>query len=240
MAIWISKAFGKTIHPDSVGRILRRTGMSRQKARPVHPKTNAKAQERFQKKGLSEALTAAAQAKPGKRIRLFFQDEARVGQKGRTCHRWWVKGQRPPGVCDQRFDWTYIFATVKPATGAEFSLVLPTVSTVTMNLFLAEFAKTLAPDDHVVVVLDGAGWHASAALAIPDTITLVPLPPYSPERNPVERIWLYLRQRFLSLQLWPDRVAIIQACCDAWNALAADASRIKSLSCYPWIEKVTS
>ncbi|MEI6557722.1 MAG: transposase [Rhodospirillaceae bacterium] len=129
-------------------------------------------------------MTAAAKARPGKRIRLFFQDEARVGQKGRTCHRWWVKGQRPPGLCDQRFDWTYIFATVEPATGAEFALVLPTVPTVTMNLFLAEFAKTLNPDDHVVMVLDGAGWHASAALAIPDNVTLVPLPPYSPQCNP--------------------------------------------------------
>ena len=109
-----------------------------------------------------------------------------------------------------------------------------------MNLFLAEFAKTLNPDDHVVMALDGAGWHASAALVIPDTITLVPLPPYSPQCNPVERTWLYLRERFFSHQLWPDKSAIIQACCDAWNALAADAARIKSLTSYPWIEKVTS
>jgi hypothetical protein len=143
-------------------------------------------------------------------------------------------------LCDQRFDWTYIFATVEPATGAEFALILPTVSTVAMNLFLAEFAKTLAPDDHVVMVLDGAGWHASAALAVPDTITLVPLPPYSPECNPVERIWLYLRERFLSLQLWLDKEAIFQACCEAWNALAGDAARVKSLACYPWIERVIS
>ena len=109
------------------------------------------------KKGLSEALIAAALTHPDKRIRLFFQDEARVGQKGPTCHRWWVKGQRPPGLCDQRFDWTYIFAAVEPATGAEFALVLPTVSIVTMSLFLTEFAETLAPDDHAVIVLDGAG-----------------------------------------------------------------------------------
>jgi hypothetical protein len=79
------------------------------------------------------------------------------------------------------------------------------------------------------MVLDGAGWHASAALAIPDNLTLVPL-----------RIWLYLREHFLSLQLWPDQGAIIQACCDAWNALVADATRIKSLAFYPWIEKVIS
>lgn len=185
-------------------------------------------------------MSAAAQAHSGKRIRLFFQDEARVGQKGRTCHRWWVKGQRPPGLCDRRFDWTYIFATVEPATGAEFALVLPIVSTVTMSLFLTEFAKTLAPDEHAVMVLDGAGWHGSTILAVPENITLVPLPPYSPESNPVERIWLYLRERFLSLQVWPDQDAIIQACCDAWNTLAADAQRIKSLSCYPWIREVIS
>lgn len=151
-----------------------------------------------------------------------------------------MKGQRPPGLCDQRFDWTYIFATVEPATGAEFALVLPTVSTITMTLFLAEFAKTLAPDDHVVMVLDGAGWHGAAALAVPDNVTLVPLPPYSPECNPVERIWLYLRERFLSIQVWPDQNAIIDACCDAWNALAADARRISSLALYPWIERVIS
>jgi transposase len=109
-----------------------------------------------------------------------------------------------------------------------------------MNLFLAEFAKTLAPDDHAVMVLDGAGWHGSTALAVPDNLTPVPLPPYSPESNPVERIWLYLRERFLSLQVWPDQDAITQACCDAWNALAADAQRIKSLSFYPWIREVIS
>lgn len=151
-----------------------------------------------------------------------------------------MKGQRPPGLCDQRFDWTYIFAAVEPATGAEFALVLPSVSTVTMSLFLAEFSKTLAPEDHAVLVLDGAGWHGSAALAVPANITLVPLPPYSPQSNPVERVWLYLRERFLSLQVWPDQGAIIQACCDAWNALAADAARITSLCLYPWIKEVIS
>lgn len=151
-----------------------------------------------------------------------------------------MKGQRPPGLCDRRFDWTYIFAAVEPATGDEFALVLPTVSTVTMNLFLTDFAMTLAPDDHVVMVLDGAGWHGSTAMMVPENITLVPLPPYSPECNPVERIWLYLRERFLSLQLWPDQAAIIQACCDAWNALAADTDRITSLCLYPWIQEVIS
>ena len=71
-------------------------------------------------------------------------------------------------------------------------------------------------------------------------MTLVPLPPYSPQSNPVERIWLYLRERFFSLQVWPDQDAIIQACCDAWNALTADADRITSFCLYPCIKEVIS
>lgn len=150
------------------------------------------------------------------------------------------QGAAAAGLCDRRFDWTYIFAAVEPATDQGFALVLPVVSTVTMNLFLAEFAATLAPDEHVVMVLDGVGWHGSNALKVPDNITLVPLPPYSPECNPVERIWLYLREKFLSLQVFPDQAAIVDACCDAWNALVAEAGRIRSLCLQPWVQRVIS
>src|SRR5215203_2062405 len=153
----------------------------------------------LRKKGLRDALRAAAEARPGKRIALWFMDEARVGQKGRLCHRWWLRGRRPPGRCDRRFEWAYIFAAVEPATGANVALILPEATTATMSLFLAEFAAELPEDVHAVLVLDGAGWHGARALAVPPNITLLPLPPYSPELNPVERIWLYLRERFLSL-----------------------------------------
>lgn len=63
-----------------------------------------------------QAALAAAEAHPGKRLRVFFQDEARFGQKGRLCHRWWLKASAPPGLCDQRFDWTYLFAAVGVTT----------------------------------------------------------------------------------------------------------------------------
>jgi hypothetical protein len=72
-------------------------------------------------------------------------DEARVGQKGRLCHRWWARGRRPPGRRDKRFEWAYLFAAVEPATGADVALVLPEATTVTMGLFLTEFAAGL-PD----------------------------------------------------------------------------------------------
>jgi transposase len=171
---------------------------------------------------------------------LWFMDEARVGQKGRLCHRWWTRGQRPPGRCDKRFEWAYIFAAVEPATGADVALVLPEATTTTMSLFLAEFAASLPEDVHAVLVLDGAGWHGARALAVPANVTLVPLPPYSPALNPVERAWLYLRERFLSLRVFRDYRAIVDACCNAWNRLVAEPGRLRSLCDQPWIRKVNS
>ena len=93
-------------------------------------------------------MEAAAGAHPDKRIALWFMHEARVGQKGRTCYRWWVKGQRPPGLADKRLASASIFAAVRPATGEDFALVLPWVSTVAMNTMLAAFAQTLPKGTH--------------------------------------------------------------------------------------------
>src|SRR5512143_249402 len=192
------------------------------------------------KKGLREALTEAAAAHPDTCLQLWFMDEARVGQKGRVRHRWWLKGQRPPGLCERRSDWAYLFAAVRPATGDDFALVLPAVSSEAMQVVLYGFASRLAPDIHAVMVLDPAGWHGAKALKVPHAVTLVPLPAYSPELNPVERIGLYLRERFLSLRIFPDYQAIVEACCQAWNALVAEQSRIASLCNYPCIRKVAS
>ena len=116
------------------------------------------------------------------------------------CHRWWLKGERAPGLAQQGYQWAYIFSAVRPATGEDFTLVLPVVNAAVMDLFLAQFSAAVPADAHAVLVLDGAGWHDERALTVPNNLTLVPLPAYSPELNPVERIWLYLRERFLSLR----------------------------------------
>jgi DDE superfamily endonuclease len=185
-------------------------------------------------------LKAAAEAHPGKRIALWFMDEARVGQKGRACHRWWTRGRRPPGRGDGRFEWAYLFAAVEPTTGAGVALVLPEATTAAMNLFLAAFAAELAEDVHAVLVLGGAGWHGARGLVVPANLTLVPLPPYRPELNPVERVWLYLRERFLSLRVFANYRAIVDACCEAWNRLVAEPGRLRSLCDQAWIRKINS
>ena len=169
---------------------------------------------------------------------MFFQDEARIGQKGRVCHVWWTRGERPNGLADKRFTFAYIFAAVEPGTDNAFALVLPYVSAEAMQHFLDGFAKTVASNEHVVMVLDRAGWHGAKTLCIPSNITLVPLPAYSPELNPVERVWLHLKERFLSHRLLNDYDAIVNAACAAWRRLLAETGRITSLCSYPWITKV--
>ncbi len=163
-------------------------------------------------------------------------DEARFGQKGRVCHRWFTRGHRPPGLCDQRYTWTHLFAAARPATGEAFALVLPQVSTAAMSEFLARFAAALAEDEHAVMVADRAGWHTARRLVVPSNVTLVWLPPYSPQLNPVERLWLFLRERHLSHRLLDDYDAIVDALCRAWNALTPE--RIRSLTRYPYLEQV--
>ena len=78
-------------------------------------------------------------------------------------------------------------------------------------------------------------WHGRAALQVPNNVTLLPLPPYSPGLNPVERVWLYLRERFLSFRLYQTEQAIVGALCAAWNALRDETGRLATLTSYPWI-----
>ena len=86
-----------------------------------------------------------------------------------------------------------------------------------MNAHLAEIARTVAPAAHALLILDGAGWHGSTALVVPDNISLLTLPPYSPELNPVENVWAYLRANKLAISVFDDYNAILDACCTAWN-----------------------
>ena len=109
-----------------------------------------------------------------------------------------------------------------------------------MTLFLAAFSRSLPDDGHAARVLARAGWHGAGALEVPGNVTLVPLPPYAPELNPVERVWQYLRERLLSLRVLRDYRAIVGACCQAWNRLAAEPGRLRSLCDQPWLHKVIS
>lgn len=162
-----------------------------------------------------------ARRHPDAEVQLWCQDEARVGQKGRGARVWFQRGVRPRGAIDQRHASAWIYGAVRPGTDQGFALVLTEVGTAATQAFLDRFAASLPKRVHAALLLDGAGWHTAGALAVPANVSLLFLPPYAPELNPVERIWLHLRERYLSLRRFADLDDIIDGCCDAWNRLRA-------------------
>ena len=128
---------------------------------------------------------------------------------------------RPRGLHQQGFASAHLFGAVCPERDAGVALAMPEVSTAAMGLFLAELSRSLPAGTHAALVLDGAGWHVSADLVVPANLTLIRLPPYSPELNPVERVWEHLRDRWLSHRVLAGGYeAIRDAACAAWNALS--------------------
>lgn len=170
---------------------------------------------------------------------MWWQDEARVGQQGTLTRVWAKRGSRPAAPRDCRYSWAYIFGAVCPARGAGAGLILPYVNMEAMTLHLAEISRHVAQGAHAVIILDGAGWHQKGArLTIPDNISLLALPPYSPQLNPVENVWQYLRQNHLSNRVFANYDAIVEACCDAWNRLIAMPEQITSIASREWATQV--
>jgi len=169
---------------------------------------------------------------------VWFQDEARVGQQGTLTRIWAERGTRPRAPRDTRYKSAYIFGAVCPDRGTTAALVMPFADTEAMNAHLGEIAKTVAPGTHAILVMDGAGWHRANALCVPDNITIVPLPPYAPELNPVENIWDYLRANRLAISVFDTYDDIVDRCCDAWNFFANDPDRIKSIANWDYASAV--
>ncbi|MEZ5825086.1 MAG: transposase [Geminicoccaceae bacterium] len=180
-------------------------------------------------------------------------------QTGRTGRRWYQRGVRPSGIRDRRHEAVYLFGAACPERDTAIGLVLPVVSTAAMQAFLDELAMHIADGAHAVVIMDraardgllaiappvmdwppaGAGWHCAIDLAVPDNITPVFLPPYSPELNAIERLWLYIKERFLSHRLWNTYDDIIDTVCNAWNSVRNEPGRIRSLCSLDWAKSVS-
>ena len=150
----------------------------------------------------------------------------RIGQKNKLTRRWARRGTRPRAPHDQRTKWAYIFGAICPAKGKGAGLVMPYCDTAAMQAHLAELSVMVAPGAHAVVILDQAGWHMSNTLIAPQNITLLPLPPRSPELNPVENIWQFMRDNWLSNRVLQNYDDIVAICCEAWNKLIDQPWRI--------------
>ena len=156
----------------------------------------------------------------GKPVEIWFQDEARIGQKNGMVRQWARRGSRPRQPADQRYDSAY--------------LAMPYADTEAMQIHLDEISRTVACGAHAVLLLDRAGWHTTVNLKVPKNMTLIFLPSRAPELNPVENVWQYLRQTWLSNRVFESYEAIIEAACEAWNKLMAQPQAITSIGMRDW------
>jgi hypothetical protein len=168
-------------------------------------------------------------------VEIWFQDEARVGQKGSLSYIWAPIGSRPAMIHDNRHDTAYIFGAICPARAVGAAVITPAANTECMNLHLDEISTQVVPGSIAALICDGAGWHQRAGgLKLPDNIVLLPLPPYAPELNSMDNVWDYLRANKLSACVWDTYDEIVQACAGAWNWLVNDPDRIRSIGHREW------
>src|ERR1700726_945181 len=236
LAQWVFEEFRISISKQTLSRELR-SWLSQAVGAAPAPCPGRRGSGGVQKNFAQSLDAIAAREAAGKPIEIWFQDEARIGQKNKITRRWARRGTRPSAPHDQRTRSAYIFGAICPAQGSAAGLILPRCNTAAMALHLAEISRTVTPGAHAVLLLDQAGWHLSDKLDIPNNITLMPLPPKSPELNPVENIWQFIRDNWLSNRVFRSYDDIIDHCCFAWNRLVDQPWTIMSIGLRDWAHR---
>jgi hypothetical protein len=198
------------------------------------PKTSSK-------KTLPEAIARIQAEHPAATVELWAEDEHRIGLKPIVRRVWCKKRCRPLVTVQHRYTWTYLYGFVRPDSGETFWLLAPTVSTAAWNVVLAEFATALGagPCKQVIVVLDGAGWHTSKKVELPEGLHLVFLPSHSPELQPAERLWS-LTDEALVNQHFSDIQALEEAQAQRCQRLAELPDVVRAHTSFHWWPHVYS
>lgn len=158
----------------------------------------------------------------------MFQDEAGFGRINKPKYCWCEKGIRPSVPCHH----IRVYGAVEPLTGESCFVVMPYCNTESMNVFLEELSNTF-PKDKIILVCDGAAWHKSGSLRIPENIELVFIPPYTPEMNPIEQIWKEIRKRGFKNEVFQSLQKVVNRRCDTICSLSNET--IKSITGRDWI-----
>jgi len=201
--------------------------------RSKHPKHSQEVIDDF-KKTFPEEVSKIKQELSEDKIEIWWQDESRVGQQGSLSRVWATKGSRPRVVRQKQFLNTYIFGACCPEKDKGCALILPECHTGMMQLHLDEISLKVEKDFHAIVLIDRASWHTTEALNIPKNISLFPLPPYSPELNPMEQVWQKIKGDSLTNRVFKDYDDIVSSCVTAWNSFCDEEGNIKNLCSRAW------
>ena len=168
-------------------------------------------------------------------VDIWLQDEARFGQQNTTTRLWAEKGSRPRAVKQQQFEYAYLFGSVCITNGTSEALVVPYVNKDIMISHLQQISERTSDGRHAVIIMDGAGWHSDDIDSDFNNLTMIKLPPYSPELNPIEQVWSWLRQHHLANKCFTGFDSIVDAVCDAWNDFVSDANRVIKMCTRDWM-----
>lgn len=150
--------------------------------------------------------------------------------------RTWARtGSRPTAVRQTQYDYLWVLSAACPGTGQSIGLISPSLNAGVINLFLEQMSRELAPNVHAVLIWDGAGYHTARAVRVPANITLVKLPPYSPELNPVENLWHYLRSHHWSNRFYVSYDDLFDAATAAWRVVCLDEALIQTVCAAPYL-----
>lgn len=162
----------------------------------------------------------------------MFQDEAGFGRINKPRYCWCKKGVRPQVPCHHIREYRYAYGAIEPLTGESCFLILPYCNTDCMNVFLKHLSESY-PEDIIILVCDGAAWHKSNFLNIPDNINLLFIPPYTPEMNPIEQIWKEIRKRGFRNEIFQTLDKVVDRLCSTICYISQDT--IKSITGRDWI-----
>ena len=167
-------------------------------------------------------------------VQIWFQDETRIGQQGSLSRLWAKKGTRPRVVRQQQFMYQYIFGAVCPEGKQAAAIIAPGANAATMQLHLDEISFHIPGGKHGVIIMDQASWHRNRWLRIPKNMSILYLPPYSPELNAQESVWRVLKDRFFNNRVYKSSKEIAQVACSAWNTWIQNPDEIYSLCQREW------
>jgi transposase len=238
VADYLSELLTRPISRQQGWELLKQMGLRLRVPRPMHQEADLDEQQAWKKK-LHQKVEQVQADHPDDDVETWFEDEHRLGLQPVLRRVWVEQDEQPIATVNWKREWLWLYAFVHPQTGETYWWLLPYVNTDLFNQVLQDFAEhfKVGTTKQVILSVDQAGWHLSKALQVPEGIHLFPLPPYSPELQPAERLWVLVDEPLVNTAF--DSIAqveqiIYQRC----QSLLKQQELIRGLTSYYWLPNV--